>query len=95
MSKAILVLENMPKSCWECPVAHLDYEFCEADKRTRYGKRGIEKSLELKNRPDWCPLKECPKPIEYLGVLNEPAPDYRFGWNDCLEEILGEVTDNE
>lgn len=53
--KAILVLDEMPKMCEDCPLSQYDSgegeQFCGADEmaRTLFMRR--------ENKPKWCPLK--------------------------------------
>ena len=37
---------------------------------------------------DWCPLKSLPEPITEHDT--KVSFDYAQGWNDCINEILGE-----
>lgn len=81
-SKAVLVLEEMPKYCFECPLS-VD-GWC-------YGTNDCGISESWEERPKWCPLKEMPKRIE--NVDDQTIFDYEDagaevkGWNRCIEEI--------
>ena len=84
--KAVLVIDEMPKSCFECRycgflesnmkrrccglVAHLIYDF------------DIESG-----RHECCPLKPMPeyKAEEYSRVLDYSDGDFARGWNACLD----------
>jgi hypothetical protein len=79
MSKAILVTD-MPNECRECPC------FNSNDFGVSCGASGKEITYDYDNfvytKPDWCPLKHLPK--------KQSVYDYALGWNDCIDEILGE-----
>lgn len=93
--KAILVID-MPKECCECPCFY-DYLCCQA-------KDGV--NVLGDERPSECPLKPMPNyiPTPYLfrqmqiadglqnadGSVPTYSEDYMNGWNDCIDEILGE-----
>lgn len=86
MSKAILVMD-MPSCCDERFGLddRGDYPFCLITQEQRgYTFRTREQKM------DKCPLKDQPKKREifknYSGYLN--GIDY--GWNACIDEILGE-----
>lgn len=87
MNKAILVIDEMPKCCNNCPCNYEDNHFnwrCGATKDYLYGE-------EEEKRPSWCPLKELPQRIynieNYEGIAIPTQDDYTKGFNDCLEEI--------
>ena len=92
MNKAILVID-MPKNCDECPCEDRDYPVCCVLNKERkcYAKR-----------PNWCPLKPIPKRNKY-DVEKYAIVDYENditlghylnkGWNDCIDEILGDNKD--
>ena len=86
MNKAILVID-MPKECGDCPLMCWDdmegteihpkkWIGCWLNKRETNGKK-----------PKWCPLKEAPT---WLLSIKPEADEYVQGWNDCLDEILGD-----
>ena len=79
-SKAILVIDKMPSSCEECIVR------CDGYSAKEYAQRTITK-------PNWCPLSPLPQKKGKHGELHEYDTDihYEIGWNDCLDEILGEA----
>lgn len=62
MSKAILVLDEMPSKCNECPLLNyirfdcIDYCKCMVDKE----HREISLHSAMKFISPWCPLKEMP-----------------------------------
>lgn len=75
--KAILILD-MPKSCGECPIYNGSEMLCCGCK---------VRAKEINTIPSWCFLKPLPQKI--LDRYEAPQ-DYRDGWNDCIDEILGE-----
>ena len=81
--KAILVVD-MPKNCGDCPCACEEFDFCQADEKNR--------DCDWYKIPSWCPLR--PLPRHKITEFNS-ASDYNFGyndgWNECLDEILGET----
>ncbi len=95
MSKAILILDNMPKCCLGCPCG--SGEIYQAIDCKATGKR-IDISVGFHNRSDECPLKEMPskykmKEMPYFMVRHsDPAEVKMFlaGWNACIGWIEGE-----
>lgn len=99
MSKAILVID-MPKHCKDCQFRvakhynQYEYDFwCEANNEMF---KGLKKDFTPKNFK--CPLKPLPqkkKLDEDLFLSNNFNFQYaRFnGYNECLDEILGEKND--
>ena len=75
MSKAILIID-MPDSCGNCPIL----EYC----HNNDGK------YDLNIRQDWCPLQEPPEREESSDCFDEFEDGHAFGWNACIDEILGE-----
>lgn len=45
-------------------------------------------------RPDWCPLRELPEKATDMPDADDLGVDYvrgaMDGWNNCLDEIVGE-----
>lgn len=79
--KAILVIDDMPNSCWACPLwDKSDYaDGCEAvGRKTHDIDHGTEREV-------WCPLKPLPQPKEI--ELEWLEGEYENGWNACLKEI--------
>lgn len=87
MSKAILVMD-MPTDCEDCPLfqdGNKEMRECKA-KRT-----GTEWDY-YKVRPDWCPLREVPQKQQILSYPRYKENDYAYGYNACIDEILGGAT---
>ena len=85
--KAIVIIDEFPKSCYECPLAHSETGFfgdiCDSvctvlDRTNIVFMDGIGK-------PDWCPLKPIVKKKTPHG--SDVFNDYVNGWNDCVDAI--------
>ena len=87
MSKAILVLDEMPGSCYECDFLDDDgdYPMCRITTEV-YGYRF--KTYE--NKMNKCPLKELPKKKKFDKSYRDDNAGFVCGWNACLDEIVGE-----
>ena len=106
MSKSVLVIDT-PENCLDCPFGteycgNYNYEGnCELAEclgnimtlitEEHYG-------CESESKPDWCPLKPLPEKMKVTGLYNGEyfkaggkPPSYKIGWNDCIDEITGEV----
>mgnify|MGYP007098820846 CR=1 FL=1 len=87
MPKAILIMDDMPECCADCPCS-----FFERDNPILNLICGVEQEDAYNvGKPDWCPLRELPEKMEVCGKYPQPGkpiPSYRFGWNACLDEIL-------
>lgn len=80
--KAILVTD-MPSNCIDCPCEY-DYLTCKA---INHNLNYVDADNE---RPSWCPLR--PLPQKYCTDGNDIEEDsYWMGWNECIDEILGET----
>lgn len=92
MSKAMLVLDEMPNSCIECPCRTKnlkDEDVCNC----LYENNKLKLYDLMHKKPDWCPLKEIPeKQIrDYPWHLYDRyILGYDDGWDNCIDEILGE-----
>lgn len=94
MSKAILILDEMPTSCGTCDMFYADKYFkcyrCKAHYDETLGDESVVQS--------WCPLKPVPQKNKYdvekyaCVVYEDDITLGHFlniGWNDCIDEILG------
>lgn len=80
MSKAILVLNEMPTSCKECQFASV---FIDPDFTCLANNKRI--TIGIDKKPDWCPLVELPEKLdEWYG---DDTDAYERGYNACLDEI--------
>ena len=86
MSKAILVIDT-PKSCNECQLKVLDADLYYTTYACQNAACETEDILKTTKYEMNCPLKPLPKQAICYPVNQEP---YRDGWNDCIDEILGE-----
>ena len=84
--KGILVF-NMPNKCSECPCAYEWANKCNATDKA---------IIDFNNVPDWCKIRPLPE------KANETVASQLFGetsyakgcvdgYNECLDEILGEI----
>ena len=79
MSKAILVI-NMPDKCSACPCFEFGMDnYCYITGETNYSY--------YNKKPDDCPLK--PVPEKKLIWSDDESCDWERGFNDCIDEILG------
>ena len=85
--KAILVID-MPENCIECP---LHQRYCGAICRALEKEHTDERFY---HREDWCPLRPMPIKKEALMGMGKINFGKALGWNDCLDEILGETDEN-
>ena len=83
MSKTVLVIDT-PDDCRSCNFFGGSYhlKFCCANRRY------IEDSSK---RSSLCPLKSLPEKLTYENSYRTTNDDYRYGWNDCIDEITTEV----
>ena len=87
--KSVLVIDT-PSDCIECPLQA--FECCHV-KRKEIPMLNITQGT----KPEWCPLKPLPdyvEPIHEDDCWEKPTNSWlngeRTGWNECLDEILGE-----
>lgn len=88
--KAVLVLEEMPKNCYDCPLLAEEMQYG----RIEFICKGIESKVgSLDEIAEWCPLNPLPKEKEQSDVdeLIWDEDMYALGFNRCLHEITGET----
>lgn len=103
MSKAILILDKMPRDCPCCPVAHYnkldEFTGCDIVGGKRYAMTTEEGYRYTSERPTWCPLKPLPSKKEVKGDFYKQREiathqttliDFDKGYNKAIDEILGE-----
>lgn len=84
MNKAILVLDEMPEDCENCPLENKMYISCIVICRRTSKFKG--------SRPDWCPLRPMPeKQDDYHPTVY--GMGYERGWNDAIKAIEGSGED--
>ena len=81
--KAILVLDEMPKSCDGCLLhgTMIGKQICNAE---------IKRVKDESVKPDWCPLKPKPEKIRKQIGETEWQQGFTDGWNSFIDEILGD-----
>ena len=89
MDKVILVM-NDPTCCVNCPLLRTSRKPNTWICGIPHNNGNVDIIFELvdidsETKPDWCPLKKLPKHFICFG-----EDDYAEGYNDCLDEILGE-----
>ena len=87
MGKVVLIMDDMPERCNDCYAAHMSNTgtlICRATREKLPPKP--------RKRPDWCPLRELPEKKELYLSINKW---YCVGFNDCLDDILGETHGKE
>ena len=85
--KAILVID-MPKCCAECDLCQLDGVYV-----CRKTRQILDRDVYKKTINRYCPLKPMPekKDGDFVWVdIDTCDESYIHGWNDCIDEILGE-----
>lgn len=86
MTKAMLVLDRMPKSCKEC-------EFLQINQDTYDEMCFLMQTIKIPKheRSERCPLREMPERETEMTDADDLGKDYvrgtMDGWNACLEEI--------
>lgn len=84
MSKAILVLDEMPEYCDSCPCCDEEWDQCIATgEELTYDVYFLYENGCSYKKPDWCPLRELPERQANVGP-------WELGWNACLKYVLGE-----
>lgn len=87
--KAILVLDEMPENCLECPIGKNISIPLETCIQCPIGKCVIDEEVMI--RPDWCPLKPIPdKKNRNNRVVGDYLRGRSDGYNACIDEILGD-----
>ena len=95
--KAILIIDELPKSCYECPLTHSETGFfgdicdsvCTVLDRTNIV------FMDGMGKPEWCPLKPLPQKMTMEKALKMERcgsiRDIYTTWDACLAEITGET----
>lgn len=93
--KAILILDEMPKNCWGCPLHRSSFD---DDNEEIMICRGTYRESFYGKRPNWCPLKPMPSREDIHEEIyqayglgkEEPYIRMRDAVDKVLDEILGE-----
>lgn len=94
--KAILVIDRMPNTCYECD--YCGYAIVgEGEDEYKYRSCGLSQrylgEIAEDSKDSLCPLKPLPKKILTLvqlqngNIVNVQETSFANGWNACLEEI--------
>lgn len=100
MAKGIIVLEEIPRSCIECPMCYhaTDISIGKFQYERLYKCKLEPEDIEqvylediLHKKPDWCPIKEMPSRKQVPGCffMMDEVYGKEIGFNDCLDEIFG------
>ena len=101
MSKSILVIDT-PSCCMdgpmhfqsgEIPIGRFEYLRLFS---CRYAPSDAEDFYLpdiSSEKPDWCPRRELPEKIDENNTYTDQEYYRAQGWNDCIDEILGESED--
>ena len=89
MSKAILVMDNMPDKCGECECSYCDYD----DPHLNLICAVVGDNVSGSDKPDWCPLREMPEKLPLQGDVSDLQKMLeemrRASWNACIDAIGG------
>lgn len=103
--KAILVLDDMPKNCLECPFRYKSEEMplgnftYQSLFRCKFEPEGLCEDdgdtvylndIMMKSKPDWCPLKPMIEKKDRNKVVGDYLRGRCDGYNACIDEILGD-----
>lgn len=89
MSKAILVLDNMPEACCDCPCYDFS-NFAPCCKAANMFFSPEDCFSIVDKRQPWCPLVKLNK-LEYVSdVVSDWSRGYQVGYNSCINDILDE-----
>ena len=85
--KAILVID-MPEDCYGCPC----YQGMSGD--SFCGVSNEDTMINTDTKPNWCPLKLMPQKKEIEWSDSFGKHNYKKGFNECIDEILGEYDED-
>lgn len=101
MSKAILILDEMPECCEECPAFMAGHpNICKARVfRTPKKNKFFVPVDDINKKPEWCLLKPMPERFTDYVQCEDENDEYevykeisengeRRGWNMCIDEIM-------
>ena len=86
--KAVLVID-MPDCCENCTLMDDD---CAGGYCNAHNDDYIDIPDTTGGKPDWCPIREMPEKMVVCGKYPQPdriTPSNKFGWNACIDKILG------
>ena len=76
MGKAILVMD-MPEECTKCNLYDHEYDVCVP----------TDKDVRTFGKPDWCPLKTLPNPIDVSGCKTDITKARAQEYNALLAKL--------
>lgn len=90
MSKSVLVMETPEKGCVSCLIGQNHSNSLEACIYCPIAEKCVldEKAETI---PDWCPLMDLPEKDNGDYPANTSDAGFVEGWNQCIDEITGEV----
>lgn len=93
MSKAVLVIDEMPDNCFKCKLCQFAFDselFEDGEAYCVYESESIQENFDNESKPEWCPLRALPekKSIENKSDIGVAVFG---GWNACIDEITGET----
>lgn len=103
--KAILVLNDMPKNCLECPFRYKSEEMplgnftYQSLFRCKFEPEGLCEDdgdivylndIMMKSKPDWCQSKPVPEKKNEDKAYTMTQLYRTQGYNACIDEILGD-----
>lgn len=100
MSKLVLLM-NDSRICAGCRFCESEFigEGINKKYATSHCRLNGYEIKELKEKPDWCLLrllKPLPEKMDSLYFTRGgKSPDYKMGWNDCLNAIKGDEYEYE
>lgn len=87
MAKGIIVLDEIPSRCSECPCCQYEGQYDRS-----CGENGEDIDVDwYSDKPDWCPIKEMPEKKEIKDAVNMTSLGWIEGFNACLDEIEGKM----
>ena len=87
MSKAILVLDEMPLCCQECIFTDSGGDVC------CLCNKDISEYEYQEQKANWCPLKELPEKTDIQKAKTMTTMNWLEGWNACIDKITRETED--
>ncbi|MCC8043889.1 MAG: hypothetical protein LIP12_00115 [Clostridiales bacterium] len=89
--KAVLVLDEMPERCEECPLCRRD-TFEQLGCSAQSHVINVILRMVGQKKPRWCPLRPMPD-YDYRDMYEPADYCYQVGWNKCIKAIEGSGED--
>ena len=96
--KGIIVLDEIPKSCVECPMCYhaedmslgwFKYERLYKCKLEPEEVEQVYLEDKLHKKPDWCPIISPEEIKNYKNYTLLVDEHFRVGWKSCIDAITG------